>query len=284
MLPQRFRGDKTLTRLKHSDIKLISSQLKKYDQELQIRTGRTLFGIACHCYGVNEAEIRILAQALSCVVVPITSGEGIISDFSTTVCAILQFLGFPAQVAEKSDTSGIALAYEKDAGAIFMADDFRFVGLNLRTRFVADNAAATGRIFGAALDLMANGLEGKDVLVFGCGPVGTAAIRSLFSYKAKVAVHDPSSSAVASLQKLFQNTQEIVVENDAAVAGKYKYIIDAAPASSIIPDSLIAEDTFIAAPGVPLGVSAKGCEILSDRLIHDKLELGVAAMAVSLLC
>lgn len=196
-----------MTRLKHSDIKLISSQLEKYDQELQIRTGRTLLGVACHCYGVNEAEIRTLAHSLSCVVVPITSGEGIISDFSTTVCAILQFLGFPAQVADKSDTTGIALAYEKDAHAIFMADDFRFVGLNLRTRFVADNSEATGRIFGVALDLMAKGHEGKDVLVFGCGPVGTAAIRSLFSYKAKVAVHDPSYSAVTSLQKILHDTQ-----------------------------------------------------------------------------
>ena len=216
--------------------------------------------------------------------VPITSGKGIISDFSTTVCAILQFLGFPAQVAEKSDLTGIALAYEKDANAIFMADDFRFVGLNLRTRFVADNSEATGRVFSAALDLMAKGIEDKDVLVLGCGPVGTAAIRFLFSCKAKVAIHDPSSSAVMSLQKIFQDTQEITIENDVGETGKYNFIIDATPASNSAPDALIAENTFIAAPGVPLGISTRGCEILSDRLIHDKLELGVAAMAVSLLC
>lgn len=216
--------------------------------------------------------------------VPITSGKGIINDFSTTVCAILRFLGFSAQVAEKSDIAGIALAYEKDAHAIFMADDFRFVGLNLRTRFVADNSEATGRIYSAVLDLMAKGLEGKDVLVLGCGPVGTAAIRFLFSCKAKVAVHDPCSLAVTSLGKIFQDTQEILIENDVAEAGKYKYIIDATPTSNSVPDALIAADTFIAAPGVPLGISTRGCEILGDRLIHDKLELGIAGMAVALLC
>ena len=274
-----------MTRLRNDDIKMISSRLARYDQELQIKTGRTLLGIACHGYGVSETEIRDKAKSFYCEVIPITAGQGIIGDFSATVCAILQFLGFPTKVPRQSDTSGIALAFEEKANAIFMADDHRFVGINLRTRSVADNSEATGRVYGAALDLIAGGLKDRDVLVLGCGSVGAAAARSLLSFGAKVALHDQFYPAAVSLHKKLPGKQEPVIEKKLnRRIGNYRYIVDATPADRIIEDNQITEDTFLAAPGVPLGISDKGCKLLNNRLIHDKLELGVAAMAVSLLC
>ena len=264
---------------------MISSRLAKYDQELQLQTGRTLLGIACHCYGVSETKIKSRANSFSCDVIPVTAGQGVIGDFSATVCAILQFLGFPARVSRQSDTTGIALAFEKKASAIFMADDHRFVGINLRTRLVADNSEATGGVYSAALDLIAGGLKGRDVLVLGCGSVGAAAVRSLLSFGAKVALHDQFYPAAASLHKKIVGKQEIVIEKELNRGiGSYRYIVDATPADRIIPDNQITEDIFLAAPGVPLGISDKGSKILNNRLIHDKLELGFAAMAVSLLC
>jgi len=274
-----------MTRLKNDDIKMISSRLKKYDLELQVKTGRTLLGIACHCYGMSETEISSRAKSFSCDVIPVTAGQGIIGDFSETVCTILQFLGFPARVSSQRDTSGIAQAFENKSRAIFMADDQRFVGINLLTRVVADNSESTGRIYSAALDLMVGGLKGRDVLVLGCGPVGAAAARSLLSFGAKVALHDQFYPAASSVHKKIQRRQDTVIEKGLNMeGGSYRYIVDATPADRIIPDSHITEDTFLAAPGVPLGISDKGCKILNNRLVHDKLELGVAAMAVSLLC
>lgn len=273
-----------MTRLRNDDIKKISSRLTKYDRELQIKTGRTLLGIACHCYGLNEIAVRNRARDFSCDVVPVTAGQGIICDFSATVCAILQFLGFPARVSEESDTSGIALAYERGTHAVFMADDHRFVGINLRTRFLTDNSEATGRVYSAALDLMANGLNNRDVLILGCGSVGAAAARGLLSFGAKVALHDQYYPVAKLLKKKIQGKQKIKIEKELSkMSGNYRYIIDATPAERVIPDDQITEDIFLAAPGVPLGVSEKGSKVLNNRLIHDKLELGVAAMAVSLL-
>jgi pyrrolysine biosynthesis protein PylD len=278
-------GGAQVTRLRNDDIKMISSRLARYDQELQIKTGRTLLGIACHGYGVSETEIREKAKSFYCEVIPITAGQGIIGDFSATVCAILQFLGFPTKVPKQSDTSGIALAFEEKANAIFMADDNRFVGINLRTGSVADNSEATGRVYSAALDLIAGGLKDRDVLVLGCGSVGAAAARGLLSFGAKVALHDQFYPAASSLHKKLPGKQEIVIETQLSRGiGNYRYIVDATPADRIIPDNQITEDIFLAAPGVPLGISDKGCKLLNNRLIHDKLELGVAAMAVSLLC
>lgn len=279
-----FSGGKPLTRLKSNDIESISTRLKEYNHDLQRIAGRGLLGIACHCCKMDEASLRGRATGYSIHVVPVTAGLGIIGDFSETVCAILRFLGFSAEVATQSDVAGLSEAFEKGADAIFMADDHRFVALDLHTRTVIDNSRATGRVYSAALDLMARGVRDKDVLVLGCGPVGEAATRSLLTLGARVGLHDCSPMAAWSLIKKSNERANLVIEENLKKAlGKYRYIVDATPASELIPDDLLADGTCISAPGVPLGVSEKGRLLLENRLVHDKLELGVAAMAVSLL-
>jgi len=164
-----------MTRLKSSDIGEIPSCLDAYDRDLMAITGRSLLGIASYACGVDETELLNKMNNFSIHVIPGTAGWGVISNFSETVCAILNFSGFNAQVSDQSDTAGFASAYEKKADAIMMADDNRFVGINLKTRMVVDNADMTGRVFAAALDLMTGGVRDCPVLVMGCGPVGEAA-------------------------------------------------------------------------------------------------------------
>ncbi len=276
-----------MTRLKSSDISNIASQLKIYNQELLDRTGRTLMGIACHAYGKDEIQIKQQIKSFSIHVVPVTAGQGIITNFSTTVSAILQFLGFNALVSDLSDTAGVAQAFKDKANAIMMADDHSFVGFNLKTQCVTDNSKATGRIFASALDLMAKGIKNHEVLVQGCGPVGKAAVRTLLSFGARVTLFDIHISAAQSLKKnLFKypGGKDIVIENDLNTALlNHQYILEATPSADTIQDELISDHMFVAAPGVPLGISPNGCKILKNRLIHDKLELGVAAMAISLI-
>ena len=170
-----------MTRLRPDDICDIPSTLTHYSRDLETKTGRTLAGIACHACGMEEGVFHQRVKDRQICVVPVTAGLGIISRFSDTVAEILTFLGCRAAVAEQTDVSGIARAFESGFDAVMMADDHRFVAVDLHTRQVIDNAGATGRGFAAALDLMAGGVRGRDVLVLGCGPVGTAGAGFLVS-------------------------------------------------------------------------------------------------------
>ncbi len=276
-----------MTRLKTSDISHISSRLETYNLELLARTGQTLLGVACHACDMDEKMVKSLIKSFSLHVIPITAGQGIISDFSATVCAILQFLGFNTQVSNQPDTSGIANSFESKADGIMMADDQRFVGINLKKRTVVDNSEATGRVFAAALDLMAKGINDREVLILGCGVVGEVAARTLLSFGAQVALYDIHLSAAQSLQEklsVHPVGNKIVIEENVNIAlSNYTYVLEATPSADTIPDNMINDHIVVATPGVPLGISQNGCQLLKDRLVHDKLELGVAAMAISLL-
>jgi len=275
-----------LTRLKESDICRIPSRLEAYNRELVIKTGKTLLQIACHACNVEETIIRHQIDSFKIHVVPVTAGQGIITDFSETVAAILNFLGFNAGVSDKPDTTGLAMAFEDKADAVMMADDHRFVGINLNTRYVADNGEATGRVFAAALDLMAKGIKGRDVLVMGCGPVGEAAARAVLSLGGRVTLFDthvPAARLLKQRLSRYPGQSRIQIEDNLTTAIlHHDYILEATPSEDTIPDELISDHLLVAAPGVPLGISDTGCQILGDRLVHDKLELGVAAMAVLL--
>ena len=275
-----------MTRLKTSDICDISSRLSHYDKNLRFATGRSILGIAAHAWGVEEKKIIDPVKSFSIHVVPVTAGRGVITNFSETVAAILKFLGFHALVTGQPDTSGLASAFEKKADAVMMADDFRFIGINLHTNRVVDNSDATGRVFAAALDLMVGGIKDRDVLTIGCGPVGGAAAETLLNLGARVSLHDINVESALSLKKQLSSDLKdhwIQVEKDLPSAlSRIPNILEASPSKNTIPDDFISDHMRLTAPGVPLGVSEKGCEILGKHLVHDKLELGVAAMAVNL--
>lgn len=283
MSRKNYKRRNALTRLISDDIELIANRLNEYDQELQTKTGKGLLGISCHAYKQDEKKLLASAQSSKAMVVPITAGQGIIGNFSDTVSAILNFIGISSEVASKSDSSGVALAFEQKADLLFMADDDRFVGLNLLNCAIADNSQATGKVFAAALDLMAKGVDGKNVLILGCGPVGTAATEHLISCGANLGIYDLSMSAAKKLARQLGDA-EILVEKDLLKAlKKYSYLLDATPSPSAIPESAQKDTMFLAAPGVPLGMSFDAAEQMAPRLIHDKLELGVTSMAISLL-
>lgn len=43
---------------------------------------------------------------------------------------------------------------------------------------------------------------------------------------------------------------------------------------------MITPQTYIAAPGMPLGLTRGAVEKIGDRLFHDPLQTGVAIMAI----
>lgn len=281
-----------MTRLTTADINGIGVSLPLYDQRLELRTGVGLLGIACHGHGVSMESIQERMASFTAHVVPVTSGQGIISHFSETVAAILNFLGISARVSPLTDTAGVDLACDEGVDGILMANDHTFVGLNLRNRKVVDNSEETGRVFAAALSLLAGGVWKRDVLIVGCGPVGEAAAIRVLSEGGHVSLLDidPAVSGrllerLSPLERGSGGGPEQVYSAGGIeeAVSKHSLIVDASPAANSIPDRLLDADMRIAAPGVPSGISDFGIEYLQEKVVHDKLELGVAGMAVGLL-
>lgn len=266
-----------MTRLKPANIKNIPGRLGAYDQELLQKTGRTLRSIACHASGIEEKGIFPIMDSVSVAVVPIRSGQGVIEGFSDAVKHIVRHIGFNAFVTGAADVAGIAEAVEKGAQVVMMADDHRFVALNVRHGRVVDNAEATGKGFTAGLDLMAGGLKGRKVLVIGCGPVGQSAALAAVNRGAEVSVFDIDRQRSHRLAK----EQGVTVEQSFEKAlCRHQLLVEATNAADVIDETAVTPGTYIAAPGMPLGLTPAALQKISHQLLHDPLQIGAAVMVV----
>jgi len=265
-----------MTRLREDDIVNISSQLKEYDNQLLLKVGKTLAGIAAHAIGRTEKEIYISHEDIVAAVVPMSCGEGIINGFSQTVQKIIEFMGFASFVTGSSDVGGLAEAVSRGAKVIFLGDDDNFIAVNTSKGKIVDNGIATGRGYGAALDLMAGGIQGKEVLLMGAGPVGTGAAEFMASRGARVLIYDIDINKAERLKEAGFAAQT-VNELDEALES-CNLVLDATPAAGIIGKEFITQSTMICAPGIPLGLCDECIPLVSGRLVHDALEIGVATM------
>ncbi len=272
-----------MTRLTTADISDITANLKNYDAELVARTGHSLSGIACRATDIDEAQIKNMLPNIRVGVIPFSGGRGIISGFSDAVLNILLHMGCDAFVTQTPDVTGITEAFEKKADVIMLADDERFVALHIRSHQIADNAVCTGQVYATGLDLMAGGLNGRAVLVIGCGPVGASATESLIRMGVGVSVYDvheePAKKLAEKIRHTFDKKIQFVKTLDSAL-DRHKFILDASPASNIIHTQHIKPDTYVSAPGMPLGLDDEANIAISNRCLHDPLQLGVATMLV----
>jgi pyrrolysine biosynthesis protein PylD len=273
-----------VTRLITSEISEIAANLENYDRELVARTGFSLSAIACRAAEIDETQIKNLLPEIRVGVIPISSGEGIIGGFTDAVLNILLHMGANAFVTRATDVAGIAESFEKLAHIVMLADDERFVALHIRNRSIADNSVCTGKAFATGLRLMAGSLKGREVLIIGCGPVGRSATKTLIRMGARISVYDvqvqPLKEWVKTIDQTADSKIQIVKKLDSALQ-RHRFIVDASPARDIIHAHHIAPDTYVSAPGFPSGLDAKAREKLSNRLLHDPLQLGVATMLVS---
>jgi pyrrolysine biosynthesis protein PylD len=239
--------------------------------------------IACHALDLEEEVIRETVPGTRMSIVPIRWGQGVIEGFCGATAAILRHLGFDAAVTARADVSGIAEAHEAGADAIFLADDDDFVALNSRTQQTIHNADATGRGFAAGLDLMSGGVAGEKVLVLGCGRVGRQAAARLLGYGARTSVYDIDARRSRDFESACSGPDlaRLTIESDLHRAlSEHTLIVDATNASEIIRGEDISSETLVAAPGVPLGLSRDALDQMSDRLLHDPLQVGVATMGM----
>ena len=77
-------------------------------------------------------------------------------------------------------------------------------------------------------------------------------------------------------------SDRITIETDfrEALVG-HSLVVDATNAAEILQAQDISPQTFIAAPGMPLGLSRDALNKVSDRLLHDPLQIGVATMGMA---
>jgi pyrrolysine biosynthesis protein PylD len=264
-----------MTRLSSDLILRMNETIAAYDLALVQKTGLTLRQIAARAAGLSEEILCEAFRSERVAVVPVTAGQGVIEGFTQAVGGIIEHLGCPCFITANSDASGLAEGIEKGATIVFLADDNRFIAINIPKKRVIDNAEATGWSYAYALDACAGGLKGRDVLLIGAGQVGKNALCALLRLGAKVGVFDIDGSKVQSLVDKFQIKQE---ENLSEALDLYTIFFDASPAPDIIRAEHIKPETIISACGIPIGLSDEARSLVEDRLIHDPLQLGTAAM------
>ncbi len=282
-----------MTRLTVNDIKDLTAQLLLYDTLLQLQTGTTLQGIACYALGITSQQLQVCIPSTLIAVVPIMSGQGVIGGFSSTVAAIVQHIGFKSFVTREPDVAGLAEAVEAGAAIVMMADDKRFIALDTRNSRVVDNTPSTARGFVAGLELMIRhqaptpkvGLKDRELLIIGCGAVGTYSAIEAIKRGARVSLFDihqqRSSAAAMEIMRITGSSSRISIEPALAPAlSRHSFIIEATNAANTIQKSDINPHTYIAAPGVPLGLTSAAIQQIKLRLLHDPLQIGTAVMAV----
>lgn len=261
-----------MTRLLESDVYPITGKLKKYDGVIKNQTGKSLLEL-----GFEASGRKGNLEPHQVGVVPVTTGIGLISGFSGTVAAIIQYLGPQAFVTEGTDVAGVEEAFGKGADILFFADDLTFAAINVKKGLCSDNGDATGRGFAAALKEAGGGRE-DGVLVLGAGPVGTAAAAYFIKNGISVQVYDKNLSKMDRLlEKIPEAKAASEWQNQA-----WSAIFDATTSSHFIHENNVTEKTWIAAPGMPLGV-AEGAMKKCAGVIHNPLELGTAVMLCDVL-
>jgi pyrrolysine biosynthesis protein PylD len=271
-----------MTRLYHKIIKDIPVSLPAQDQDLIKSTGHNLLSLAARATRMPYNAIVEEIKTYTAVVVPITSGEGVIPGFAESVSAILQHIGLKAQITEQPDVAGFGEALQSEADILFAADDLTFLAIHVRHKKVVDNSRATAEGFvqalSAAAEMRAKGLAGQKVLVLGLGPVGKYAVQALQKIEAEVWVFDTDET---KLQKHLDTRGKVQVASNLETAFRtINYIIDATPAAEIIDETMIRPTTVISCPGVPHGLTAAARVKIGAAFIHDNLPLGVAVMVL----
>ena len=133
---------------------------------------------------------------------------------------------------------------------------------------------------------MSGGLQGQSALVIGCGAVGFEAAISLANYGAQISVYDIEPSRSRQLARALNRKQNIKIriESDLCQAlSKHRFLIEATNSADIIRAKDLSPATYIAAPGIPPGLSREAAQISSARLLHDPLQTGVATMGLAAL-
>ena len=276
-----------MTRLIESDVRSLTAHLIEVEAALVRLTGCDFVALGARACGVHEAAARDALAYAAVAVVPITTGEGLIPGFAECVAAICAHLGCHARVTAAADVAGFAETLGSGDDLVFAADDRKFLAFDFARRTVADDDPCTAWAYAAALDRAAatagaagaDGVAGKPVLVIGLGPVGAAAAARLVELGADVFVAELDETRLERVAGELEITPVSLADGLA----RCRLVLDATPSPDLIDAGWVGGAGVVSSPGLPPGVTAAAAKALGDRLVHEPLALGVAAMAVQAL-
>lgn len=263
-----------MTRLTETDVAGLTSDLVAVEDRLREATGLGLRDLALRT--VVDGDRCVQLHGARVAAVPITSGQGVISGFSACVVATLLHLGCDAWATTQPDVSGIHAAVSAGAQVLFLADDHRFIALNVTTGSSVDNDQATADGYVTALDAAAGAIQGREVLVLGLGPVGRAAVRRLSARGANALVAEPDAERVETARDVGLPFEEVTL---AAGLARCHLVFDASPAAGVIDAADLLPGTVAAVPGMPSAFTPAAQEVLGVSHLHEPLAVGVAVMA-----
>lgn len=252
------------------DLKNINRQLQEADSAVLRVTGLDIKGVCKVLYGTSPCSEKI-------GIVPVTSGNGIIGNFSASLHAITQYFGFDSFVADMPDVSGYYEAVRNGAEIILMADDNTFLAHNLKNGKIANNQPCTGRIYAeiASRHLKA---DSKEVLVVGLGKVGFPGAAHFVHKGFRVYGYDPDRKL---LEKTVSNLG--IIPFDPLNPKKFSIIFEATPCANTIPEAVLSEHCVISTPGIPCAISEELQKKYDAEVVMEPLGIGTASMLYSVL-
>jgi pyrrolysine biosynthesis protein PylD len=260
--------------LTENDVSALRQGLDAFEVRLQEVAGIGLRDLALRSAGDEAFCVQLYGARVAAI--PISTGEGLIPGFGECIVAVLEHLGCEAWVSAHSDVRGIQDAVDGGAEVLFLADDHRFIALNVTGARSVDNDPATADGYVTALEAASGGLYGREVLLLGLGPVGRAAARRLLGHGATVHVVEPDAERLSAVRQTGLKLQAVDLEEGLAAAD---LIFDATPAADLIDAGAVGPETIAAVPGLPSAFTPAAQAALGARHIHEPLAIGVAVMA-----
>lgn len=267
-----------MTRLKTEDLMPSMGNMCAYNEKMLQILGCGIHKLAAHALGLEEKFVVQAFKQSSVAIIPISSGEGIISGFSQLLYEIASFLGCKTEILAQ-DQKGFAEAKAKNYEIILWSDDDTYVAENLWYDFQAENGWATGLGYAAALDLLISRYQyEKKALVLGAGPVGSSASYALTRAGYAVVLCDKDLEKAQEHAQTLSRCIAVDLETIAQYA-PYYCLLDATPADTKYCEKYLAENPCITAPCVPCHWEEK--KEYHAKLWHDPLQLGTVIMLAS---
>lgn len=252
------------------DLTNINKQLQEADSAVRKVTGLDIKGVCKALYGTSPGSEKV-------GIVPVTSGNGIIGNFSASLHAITRYFGFDSFITDMPDVSGYYEAVRNGAEIILMADDHTFLAHNLKNGKIANNQLCTGTIYAeiASRHLKA---DSKDVLVVGLGKVGFPGAAHLVYKGFQVYGYDADETL---LKRTVSNLG--IIPFNLENPKKFSIIFEATPCANTIPEAVLSENCVLSTPGIPCAISEELRKKYDVQLVTEPLGIGTASMLYSVL-
>jgi 3-methylornithyl-N6-L-lysine dehydrogenase len=252
------------------DLININRQLQEADSAVRKVTGLDIKGVCEAFYGTSPSHEKV-------GIVPITSGNGIIGNFSASLHAITQYFGFKSFVTCMPDVGGYYEAVQNGAEIIMMADDNTFLAHNLKNGKIANNQLCTGTIYAEIASKYLKA-DTKEVLVLGLGKVGFPGAAHLVHKGFKVYGYD---AAEVALEKAVSRLG--ITPFDPSTPRKFSIIFEATPCPNTVPEAVLSENCLISTPGIPCAISNDLRKKYNVELVTEPLGIGTSSMLYSVL-